>query len=115
MELMGAIKGLKHLLINKFESEPICVVSDSQYVIHGMTMWMDGWKRKGRLGPQGNIKNKEYWVEIDGLAKLFKSLRWTWVRGHRGNEGNEFCDQAARAAAFRLGGLVLASKEQLEY
>ena len=115
MEIMGAIKGIRHLLKNKFESQPICVISDSQYVIHGVTMWLDGWKRNGwRNSQHKELKNKEYWQELDELAAKINA-RWKWVRGHVGNEGNEFCDKAARSAAFRLGGLVMASKEQLEY
>lgn len=108
-EMIAVIKGLQELLKMELEEIPVCVVSDSQYVIHGCSLWMIDWKRKGWLdGRNRRLKNIQYWKQIDYLASHF-NIRFKWIRGHRGNPSNESCDQMARAAAFRAEGLANAS------
>lgn len=102
MEMVAVIKGLQHLLANKFQDVTIIVVSDSQYVINGSSQWLPTWKRNRWVNSKKKaIKNKEFWKQIDYLASNFQT-RWKWIRGHMGNPDNEYCDQAARTAAFRL-------------
>jgi ribonuclease HI len=41
------------------------------------------------------VKNKEYWIQLDGLASKLP-IEWKWVKGHAGIELNERCDALVR-------------------
>ncbi len=83
-------------------------VSDSQYLVKGMTEWLKGWKSRGWKRKGGEIGNLELWQELDRIAAKH-DVRWSWVRGHEGHVQNEYADHlATRAATERTasGGLV---------
>lgn len=90
MELTAAINALRHFP----EGAQIEMRCDSQYVIKSVTEWMRGWKAKGWRTATGPVKNVELMQEIDGLAAR-RDVRWTWVRGHTGVDGNERADRLA--------------------
>lgn len=91
MELMAVIKALTHL-----ESmHVVTVMTDSQYVVKGMSEWLAGWKRRGWKGSTGEpVKNIELWQQLDAAAAKHY-LKWQWVRGHNGHPGNERADALA--------------------
>src|SRR5262249_13893886 len=99
MEILACIAGLQAL------KEPceVTIYSDSQYVVNAMTKswairWRErGWKRKEN-GQLKDALNSDLWAQMLELCEQH-SVRFEWVRGHNGNEGNERCDQLARAAA----------------
>jgi ribonuclease HI len=94
-EMKAVIAGLKAL------KKPckVKVVSDSQYVIKGMTEWVQGWQRRGWRNAAGEpVKNKELWEELLEAARPH-TITWQWVKGHAGHHFNERCDQLAKAAA----------------
>lgn len=94
MEMTAVIEGLRAI------SRPavVHVVSDSQYVIKGMTEWMAGWLRKGWRNSQGKaVENRDLWEELATEAKRH-TVTWEWVRGHDGHPENERCDELAVAA-----------------
>lgn len=98
MELLALIEGLRAIR----RPSSVDVYSDSQYVVKGLTEWMDGWKRKGwRLGAAKSggqaVKNVELWQALDGLRQIHH-LRMHWVRGHNDHPENERCDELAVAA-----------------
>ncbi len=79
-------------------------VSDSEYLVKGMSEWMRGWKRRGWK----NVKNPELWQALDALAQGH-DIRWRWVRGHSNHAKNEYANfLATRAAQEQLnsGGLT---------
>ncbi len=90
MELLGAIVALEAL------KRPVKVVvrSDSQYVVRGMSEWIDGWRRKGWK----KVMNRDLWERLSAAAEPHE-VRWEWVRGHAGDPMNERCDALAVAAA----------------
>lgn len=94
-ELLAAITGLNAL------KKPckVKVVSDSQYVIKGITEWVAGWKRKGWRNAAGEpVKNRELWEQlVEAVAP--HEVSWEWVKGHAGHHFNERCDQLAKAEA----------------
>jgi len=95
MELMAVIQGLEAL------KRPCAVriVTDSQYVMKGMTEWLPGWKRKGwKTASKTPVKNAELWQRLEA-ALAPHDARWEWVRGHAGHADNERVDALARAAA----------------
>lgn len=86
----------------------VVFVSDSQYLVKGMTHWMPSWKRANWRRKSGPIKNLELWKALDAeLAKHEVTARW--VRGHTGHPENEYVDFLATRAAreqTRSGGLI---------
>lgn len=73
MEVKAAIAGLD-MLPSGVDVE---VISDSLYLINTMR------------GHYRRMANKDLWDELDPIVTRMKSISWTWIRGHNGNEGNE--------------------------
>ena len=98
MELMAAIEGLKAL------KEPcdVLLVTDSQYVLKGVTEWMTGWKRNGwKTAAKQPVKNADLWQLLDEQAQRHK-INWKWVRGHTGHRENEIADSLANRGIEEL-------------
>ncbi len=92
MELQAAVEALKAL------TRPcrITIISDSKYVVKGMTEWIHNWKKKGwKTAGNKPVSNLERWQALDTLAAKH-DVRWQWVKGHAGHEGNERADELAR-------------------
>jgi len=91
MELMAAIAALEAL------RKPCTVElhTDSQYLHHGISQWIHGWKRNGwRTADKKPVKNEDLWRRLDE-ARGRHDVEWVWVRGHEGNVGNERADELA--------------------
>jgi ribonuclease HI len=91
MELMAVIQALGAL------KRPcqITLYTDSQYVLKGITEWIDGWKAKGwKTASKAPVKNVDLWQALDA-ARTTHQIEWCWVRGHTGHPGNERADQLA--------------------
>ena len=98
MELTAAVVALKQL------KEPceVTLTSDSQYLVKGMTQWIEGWAKKGWLtAAKQPVKNKDIWLELNKLNKIHK-ISWEWVRGHQGHKENERCDLLANMAVDKM-------------
>lgn len=93
MELLAAIRGLEALNT----SRTVRVFSDSQYLVRGMSEWIHGWIRKGRLEEPGALANQDLWQQLAALAHKHR-VTWQWVRGHAGHPFNERCDKLAKRA-----------------
>ena len=92
MEMMGPIIALESAVL---PSGLILVLSDSKYVVNGITRWIKGWKRNGWRTKTGSpVKNRELWERLDAAAS--KRVGFQWVRGHAGDPGNERADFLAR-------------------
>jgi ribonuclease HI len=70
---------------------------DSQYVLKGVTEWVEGWKAKGwRTASKQPVKNVDLWQALDTLVSTSgHRIDWRWVRGHSGDPGNERADALA--------------------
>ena len=103
MELTGAIEGLK--AIKPMSRWRVQLVSDSQYVIHGLRDWVSGWIDKGwRRSSKPNsepLKNVDLWKALYELTQQF-DMSYEHVRGHSGHPENEECDQMAVAEIEKL-------------
>jgi ribonuclease HI len=102
MEMMAVIEALSAL------KRPCHVVLhvDSQYVLKGMTEWLQGWKAKGwRTAAKQPVKNVDLWQRLDALVhQSDHRIEWQWVKGHAGDPGNERADALAnRGVAQRSG------------
>jgi len=101
MELMAVIAGLRAL--NRATS--VEIVSDSTYVLQGMSSWMKNWKVNGWKRREGGkfkeVKNVDLWQELDRLITVHE-LTFTHVRGHQGHPENEECDRLAVEASQKF-------------
>lgn len=93
MEMMAVIQALTAL------KRP-CTVTlnvDSQYVLKGITEWLQGWKAKGwKTAAKQPVKNVDLWQQLDLLvSSAGHTIDWRWVRGHNGDPGNERADGLA--------------------
>lgn len=98
MEMTAAIAALKAA-----PRAHVTIITDSQYVLKGMTQWIKGWKAKGWVtAAKKPVENQDLWMELDGLAQTHVgTLTWQWVRGHNGTPGNERADELAQQACVR--------------
>lgn len=98
MEMLGAISALMAFSADRQDVE---IRSDSKYLVDMASKWLPGWKKRGwkRGGPDGGgeIKNLELVKQLDGLIAKHR-VKWTWVRGHAGEPGNELVDALTNAA-----------------
>jgi ribonuclease HI len=95
MELTAAIEALKHVDV----PYPISLYTDSQYVIKGMTEWMDGWIAKGwRNSQKKAVMNRDLWEKLLEVSNG-KNITWKFVRGHSDTAGNLRCDEIATRLA----------------
>ncbi|MDQ6989153.1 MAG: ribonuclease HI [Mariprofundaceae bacterium] len=93
MELQAAIEALKALK----NPSAITIVSDSKYVITGITEWIIGWKKRGwKNSKKEAVANRELWEALDILNQQH-DVTWQWVKGHSGDVGNDKADELARA------------------
>ena len=91
MEMMGAIVALETIE----ERGSILVLSDSKYVVNGITKWIKAWKRNGwRTKAKTPVKNRDLWERLD--AATTDRVGFRWIRGHAGDPGNERADFLAR-------------------
>lgn len=103
MELGAVIAALKFLSGLALSPEKVAVVTDSQYVQKGMTLWIHAWKRNNwRTSGKEPVKNQDLWQYLDELSGRF-SISWIWVKGHAGDEFNERCDRMTQKAIASLG------------
>lgn len=98
MELTAAIEGLKALK----RSASVIIFTDSNYVRHGITEWIERWKQRGwKTAARKPVKNEDLWRELDRLAGEH-DIEWRWVKGHSGDPGNELADQLANQGIDEL-------------
>ena len=106
MELAGVIEGLRKL--NTSKRRRVHVVTDSQYVVFGMTQWIEGWMARGWRRGSGKsgqpVKNVDLWKTLHALCQEHE-VTFEHVKGHAGHPENEACDRLAVAAieAVRRG------------
>lgn len=109
MAIRSAIEALRTL------KRPCTVhfVSDSQYLVKGISEWLPGWKRRGWRRKAGPIENLELWKALDRELGRH-DVRPRWVRGHAGHPRNEYANHLATRAAKEQsssGGLVASAFE----
>ena len=94
MELLAAISALEAL------KRPMHVrlVTDSNYLRHGVTEWLPRWKANGwRTAEKQPVKNRDLWQRLDEALARHR-IEWRWIKGHSGDPDNDRADQLAREA-----------------
>jgi ribonuclease HI len=98
MEMTAAIVALQQLP----EPSEVELTTDSQYLVKGMTEWVDGWLRKNWVNSSKQpVKNKDLWLELLELNERHR-IKWIWVRGHSGHPENERADALANEGIVDL-------------
>ncbi len=91
MELTAAIEALSALRSTSI----VDFYTDSQYVRGGVNGWIAGWKRNGwKTSDRKPVKNIDLWQKLDALRDKH-DVKWHWVKGHAGTDGNERADELA--------------------
>lgn len=101
MELTAPIEALKHA--KQLSPTPgvgeIKIMSDSKYVILGITEWIFGWQKNNwRNAAKKPVMNQALWEELFELTQEFKPS-WEYVKGHNGDKWNDRADEIATSFA----------------
>ena len=92
IEALGALKRPSRVILH----------TDSQYVMKGITEWIRGWKAKGwKTAAREPVKNADLWRTLDEAVARHE-IRWVWVKGHSGHNGNERADALANKGVESL-------------
>ena len=99
MELAGAISALEFVKKGIKNVSSITLVSDSEYVVKGMTLWISNWQKNNwRTAARKPVLNQDLWQNLSSLSENFK-IEWKNVLGHSGHDANERCDTIATSFA----------------
>lgn len=94
MELQAAITGLQRAPAQR----PLRVITDSQYLINGITKWVKGWQKNGWKTREGQpVENRDLWellITVNG-----PHVSWQHVKGHAGHPLNERANTLAQQQA----------------
>jgi ribonuclease HI len=100
MEMTAAIMALEVLR----RPCKVRISTDSQYLMKGMTEWLNNWKKRDwRTAQNTPVKNEDLWRRLDAASGRHQ-VKWYWVRGHNSHEENEMVDALARKAIVELIG-----------
>lgn len=80
------------------------IMTDSQYVINAATSWSKNWIKNNWKSSSGSeIQNKDLFQRMLKLIdERNGEVKFTYVPGHQGVEGNEKADQLAVAGAQKI-------------
>ncbi|KAI0646182.1 RnaseH-domain-containing protein [Trametes meyenii] len=82
------------------------VVSDSKYMINGLTKHLPEWEKKGWIG----VANERIFQEAAAALRVRSApTTFRWVKGHSGNRGNEEADRLAGIGALKPRPVVPAN------
>ena len=95
-ELMAMLRAMQVVPLE----QKVQIHSDSQYSINCVTLWANGWKRKGWVTAAGeNVKNQDIIrAVLDKMSERVKAggqTKFQWVKGHATDKGNIAADRLA--------------------
>lgn len=99
MALAGAIATLEWVR-RQWHHAVVRYVSDSEYLVKGMTGWVQDWQRRGWRRKTGALENTELWQKLVQVAAAH-TVDWRWVRGHHDHPKNEYANMMAVRSAER--------------
>ncbi len=97
MEMTAALEGLRRVPVG----DSVIVLTDSVYLIRGITQWIFGWQKRGWKNAEGaDILNKDLWEQLAKVCRG-KKIDWRYIPGHSGFAGNERVDELAVAQSLK--------------
>lgn len=103
----GELKAAIHAVQQACESDcalPLCIHTDSRYVIDGITKWIEAWRKRN----YANVENDDLWRTLDASVQAWgqhyaersggaphDAVAFIHVKGHSGVYGNEQADRLA--------------------
>ena len=95
MELMAVIKSL---MLVKEKKSSVLIRSDSNYVVQGITQWIDKWvSNNWRSSKKTPVENAELWSILLAIVHQFEyeggKVRFQLLKGHSGDKDNERADE----------------------
>lgn len=112
MEIKAIIVALNEI---KDKTKKIVIISDSQYVIKSITIYMTSWIHKGWLG----VKNVDLWKQFLQIYDTFDKSKITFqhVKGHTGLNDFNSCGNAIvdELASYKNQTVVLENDLMLSY
>ncbi|KAI0073286.1 ribonuclease H-like protein [Panus rudis PR-1116 ss-1] len=104
-EIMAILKAVQ----STANFAPLKLISDSKYVIRGLTEYLKRWEDQGWIG----VENKEILQPMAVRLRLHSAPTvFRWVKGHLGNPGNEGADQKAKEGAEKPEADVLDTENR---
>ncbi len=102
MEMMAVTCALEWLAASDAKQPmEVLVVTDSTYVLRGVTEWVANWKRRGWKTLQGeDVANRDLWERLERAIDGCLHVRWRHVPGHSGFPGNVRADEIASEFAL---------------
>jgi len=106
MELRAMIEGLKYVVQKiKPKNTEINIYSDSNYLLNGITSWIENWRANGwQTKAKQDVLNRDYWEELSEYKEKLSAgntLSFNKVKGHNGDPLNERCDDIASGFGLR--------------
>jgi len=95
MELLAVIVALESL---KRADLKVRIYSDSRYVVDAVNK---GWLWKWESARFKKKKNVDLWLRFIQIYRKYRSVEFTWVKGHADNPDNERCDALAVEASMK--------------
>lgn len=83
MELTAILEALKSFN----DGDEVEIISDSQYCVNSINIWIGGWQKKGFPCANADIMEELF----DELKRVKVDARW--IKAHNGNEWNEVVDE----------------------
>jgi ribonuclease HI len=99
MALAGAIATLEWIR-RQWHNAHVRFISDSEYLIKGMSEWIKEWEARGWRRKTGALENRELWQALQQVA-AHHTVDWRWVRGHAEHVKNEYANVVAIRSAER--------------
>lgn len=100
MELTAAIKALEQVQDSRFTGgqagNKIQVITDSGYLVKGITEWIYRWQKKGwKTANRKPVLNQDLWKQLLHYNTIHRTITWNQIAGHAGTAGNIRADEIA--------------------
>ncbi|XP_055933829.1 ribonuclease H1-like [Argiope bruennichi] len=102
-EILAAVHALKQA--KELGITNIRVCTDSQFLINGITKWIDKWKDNNWKTSTGKpVINKDEFLELEKVCQGI-NVDWRYVKAHNKNHGNCEADKLAVAGCNKSPGI----------
>lgn len=92
MELKASLKALEKASSLVMENTTVLLLTDSMYVINGITHRLEVWRRNGFITATGKpVVNTDLWQELAAVMEII-DVRCRWIKSGSNDEYHRRCD-----------------------